>query len=106
MGERNESGQFVKGYSGGPGRPPKAREEKYHEILVSAITFDDFRRIILKAKDQAIKGDAVARKFIADYLVGTPIQRTEHSGPNGGAIPVQRFEAAIENAYGNGNDSD
>ncbi|NIV32806.1 MAG: hypothetical protein GWN58_26180 [Anaerolineae bacterium] len=73
MTERDANGRFVKGKSGNPkGRPKKKREERYYEILVSTVTFDDWKAIVKKAASQAMRGDATARKWLADYIVGTP----------------------------------
>ena len=72
---RDENGRFVKGASGNPnGRPPKKREERYYQITTNAVTFDQWQRIILKAAKQAERGDAQARKWLSEYLVGTPEQ--------------------------------
>lgn len=68
------------------GRPKKEREIKYLEVTLNAVTFSDWEKIVQKARDQALKGDAVARKWLADYLVGAPVQRNEHSGAEGGPI--------------------
>ena len=75
--ERDENGRFVKGWSGGPGRPPKAREERFMEITLSAVTFKDWTDIIKKAVQQAKRGNSAARKFLADYLLGPPNQRVD-----------------------------
>ena len=88
MVERDENGRFVKGHNGGPGRPKKEREEKYLDITMTACTFDDWKAIIKKAVDQAKRGDATARKWLGDYLVGAPTQRHELSGKDGGAIKL------------------
>jgi len=41
---RNEKGKFVKGvWQGGPGRPPKALEDKYRTIFSETITPEKFR---------------------------------------------------------------
>jgi hypothetical protein len=81
--ERDEKGRFIKGSVGNPkGRPPKAREERYYEITLSTVTFADWEEIIRKAADQAKRGDYQARKFLAEYLVGPPVQRTEILGDN------------------------
>ena len=71
---RDEKGRFVKGNSGGPGRPPKEREERYYEITMTACTYKDWEAIIKKAIEQAKRGDAIARKWLSDFLVGTPDQ--------------------------------
>lgn len=74
-GDRDEGGRFAKGHSGNPnGRPKKARETRYYEILVSTITFERWKRIVDKAGQQAERGDATARKWLADYIVGVPEQ--------------------------------
>lgn len=82
---RDEKGRFAKGHSGNPnGRPPKKRELRYYEITVSACTYADWKRVVQKAVQQAIRGDAVARKWLADYLVGMPEQNVNVNG----AIPL------------------
>ena len=78
---RDENGRFVKGQTGNPnGRPKKEREIRYYEIMQSACTFSDWRAISKKAVEQATRGDAVARKFLADYLLGPPTQKHEVTG--------------------------
>jgi len=80
---------FKKGVSGNPaGRAPKAREERYSEILISSVTFEVWEQIVKKAAEQAKKGDQAARKWLADYLVGPPVQRQEVTGKNGNVIEV------------------
>ncbi len=78
MRERDENGRFIKGKSGNPsGRPPKEREERYREILVSTCTFAAWERIVKKAVEQAERGNKDARKWLADYLVGTPVKQVD-----------------------------
>lgn len=90
MTERDEAGKFIKGASGNPhGRPKKEREERFYEILVTTVTFDRWKRIVAKAADQAERGDQAARKWLADYLVGAPIQRQEITGANGGEVVLR-----------------
>ena len=72
--ERDEHGRFVKGV-GGPGRPPRAREERFLEITLEACTFEDWKAVVKKAVELAKRGDATARKWLADYLIGPPAQR-------------------------------
>lgn len=88
MADRGADGRFVKGNPGGPGRPPKEREEKYYEILLNTVTFADWKEIIQKAAAQAKKGDATARKWLSDYIVGAPVQRVEQTGKDGDALRV------------------
>lgn len=88
MAERDENGKFVKGNPGGPGRPKKEREMKFYDLTLSTVTFDDWKEIIKKAVIQAKRGDGVARKWLADYIMGPPVQRLESTGADGGAIVV------------------
>ena len=85
---RGKDGKFIKGSGGGPGRPPKKREERYSEIMLSCVTFVEWEKIVKKAASQAKGGNAVARKWLSDYLMGPPVQRQEISGPDGGALEV------------------
>lgn len=86
---RDDKGRWLPGTkTGSPGRPSRAREERYYQIMMTAVTFADWEVIVKKAAEQAKRGDAVARKWLADYLVGAPIQKLEHTGENGGAIVI------------------
>lgn len=79
MAERDEKGRFVKGSTGNPkGRMPKTREIKFFDLTVSAVSEQDWVDIVDKAKKQAKYGDAVARKWIADYLVGQAVSRMDN----------------------------
>lgn len=66
----------MKGKSGNPaGRKPRATEERYLELTRQAVTEADWKAVVMKAVDQAKRGDANARKFLADYLIGPPAQK-------------------------------
>jgi hypothetical protein len=70
---RDSGGKFVKGHpSVTPGRPKKSREERYYKITMTTCTFDDWKLIVERAIKDAQKGDASARKWLSDYLVGVP----------------------------------
>ena len=71
---RDSKGRFVKGASGNPqGRLPKQTETSYLQVSESVCTFDVWREITMKAVEQAKRGDARARQWLSDYLVGKPI---------------------------------
>ena len=71
---RDEKGRFVKGASGNPqGRLPKEIEQTYLQVCESTCPFDVWREIVLKAVEQAKRGDARARQWLSDYLIGKPI---------------------------------
>lgn len=80
---RDKKGRFVKGHPGAsPGRPKKAREERYLEITKTSCTFADWEAIVQRAVYDAKRGDAQARKWLSDYLVGVPDQ------PLSGAVEI------------------
>lgn len=86
---RKADGKWNKGVSGNPaGRPKKDREVRYYDILHTAVTFEDWKEIVAKAVADAKRGDAVARKWLADYLIGPPIQRQELTGAEGAALTI------------------
>lgn len=87
--ERTKDGKFADGHVGIGGRPRKDREQRFYEVAVSTVTFKDWREIIEKAVYQAKRGDTAARKFLADYLMGTPINRTEIFGKDGEKLQVE-----------------
>ena len=88
--KRDANGRFAKGNRGGPGRPKKARDERYYEILQQACTFDSWKKIIDKAVEQALDGDKDARKFLAGYLMGEPDRYLEIAGGGGGPLLIQK----------------
>ena len=74
---RDETGRFVKGHPGTGGRKKRQIEESYLKIFRNSVSESDWKAIIYKAVEQAKRGDNVARKFIADYLIGVPVQKID-----------------------------
>jgi hypothetical protein len=77
MVERDDNGKFAPGNKGGPGRPPKPKEEKFYRTTLSAVTLSDWREIVKKAVEQAKRGNPSARKWLSDYLIGPPQQKVD-----------------------------
>lgn len=97
---RDEKGRFIKGVVTNPrGRPPKEREARYLDIMLTTVTPDDWAKIIIRAAEQAKRGDAPARKWLSDYLLGPPVQRQEISGPDGDDLRIQTVTDAIKRIY-------
>ena len=96
---RDDKGRFPKGVSGNPtGRKKRQVEDDFMQLLKGAVTREDWIEICIKAVRQARSGDAVARKWLADYLIGSPVQRMEHSGAEGG--PIQYVEVVLDSTGG------
>lgn len=93
---RDESGKFKKGeYRGGPGRPKAEREAAYMRILSQAVKPEDWIEIVDRAVLDAKRGDATARKWLADYLIGPPVQKNENE--NSGAMIIRIIDGdAVE----------
>jgi hypothetical protein len=80
-------GGFKKGRSGNPnGRPRKSIEERYTKAVYSVVKADEFKAVIEMILKAAKRGDMRAAKLILDYTVGTPVQKTELTGRDGGQI--------------------
>jgi hypothetical protein len=93
---RDDRGRFVKGETGNPsGRKPKEQERAYYDVTMSTVSLDDWRAIVQRAANDAKRGDASARKWLGDYLVGQPVQKTEVSGPDGGPVEIKKTYVTI-----------
>ena len=88
--ERDEHGRFTKGNKAG-GRLPVEREHRYYQIMMTHVTIADWEDIIKRAVTDAKRGDSVARKWLADYLIGTPVERKSIT-VEGNPLAVQLIE--------------
>lgn len=52
------------------------KQVDYLKTLAQCVSLDDWQEVIQRALADAKEGDRHARKWLADYLVGTPIRRT------------------------------
>ena len=98
MADRNANGQFTKGNGaakgnrGGPGRPKRSTEERYLSALIRRVTAKDWQVVVDTAVARAKAGDTQARKWLSDYLLGPPVQRTEVTGAGGGPLVVVNWD--------------
>jgi hypothetical protein len=97
MTKRDERGRFVKGETGNPnGRPKRVTETEYLDATVESVSILDWREIVVKAREDAKGGDAVARKWLSDYLIGKPPDTVRVSGNDNAPIPIEfNYAAAI-----------
>lgn len=82
MTERDNRGLFAPGnqVAKGIGRPPKARELARLAILAEIVNEEEWRKVVQIALADAVGGAdgqtrEKGRRFIADYLIGKPIER-------------------------------
>lgn len=81
---RRRNGKFAPGTAGGPGRPTRAAEHHYNELLRKAVSDEDWIEIVERAVEEAKRGGKYgvkAREFIADRLLGKPRMPVEVSDP-------------------------
>lgn len=97
MAERNDKGQFIPGSGGGPGRPKRKTEQEYLDAVLGSVSIADMKAIAKKAVSQAMRGDARARQWVSDYVLGPAPQTLRHTGDEGGPILVEvTFSNAAE----------
>jgi hypothetical protein len=78
-GRDKQSGRFLKGNGGGPGRPAIAKEQAYTQSLAETCSIDDWRAICSRAVEDAKNGDHRAREWLGKYLVGEPASVRLHA---------------------------
>lgn len=76
MGGRDDKGRFLPGHGLKGGRKPRATEERFLELLKEAVTEADWKGVVRKTVALAKKGDARARTWLSDYLMGRPTEKT------------------------------
>lgn len=85
---RNAQGQFVKGYKGGPGRPKRKHEDRYIRWMAQRVKKKDWDQVVDVAMANAKAGDAAARRWLSDYLIGRPPQQVTIEGDVGFQFPA------------------
>lgn len=75
------------------------------EITLSTVTYADWADVIKTAVKLAKRGDAQARKFLADYLLGPAAQRINVEGGLDNALIIEyvndwRQHSAAESPQG------
>ena len=70
--QRDSQGRFLIGHPGGPGRPRRATEAGYLEVLMEACPLERWRGVVERAIVDAEGGDPQARQWLAAYLIGRP----------------------------------
>ena len=72
-GDRDSSGRFTAGNSGGPGNPYAKRVGQLRSALLEAVTADDLQAVITAIVQKAKEGDIAAARILLDRCLGPPI---------------------------------
>ncbi len=88
MTDRDANGRFVPGNASKGGRPARKVEESYLETMRRVVTAGDWEEITVRAIRDAKRGDTAARKWLSDYLIGSPVQKQEVTGADGAALKI------------------
>lgn len=96
----NPMTQFKPGNPGGPGRPKRVRE--IEDALIERFG-DQIPTMVEYLLDGAYSGKVKLHQIVAlekamDRIIGKARQRLEHSGPDGGAIPIKASDELLERA--------
>ncbi len=70
--------------------------DKYFNFLADHVPLERWLKIINMALDQAEEGDAKARKWLSDSLMGTPIQRVVADVIVDSVIPKDQLASVLE----------
>ena len=84
--DRDANGRFLPGHPGLGGRPRRPVEHEYMATLADAVPLELWRKIAARAAEDAAAGDAKARRWLSEHLLGrepaplTELAATELAG--------------------------
>jgi hypothetical protein len=95
MADRDAQGRFVKGWKGGPGRPPAASVHEHRAAMVEAVTPSDIAAIMRKLVAEALDGDVTAARIVLERFFGRPADTETLER-------IERLEELLEGGGDNG----
>lgn len=97
---KGKDGRFLPGNPGGPGNPFVQEMAKFRSFLFSHIKVKDFEGMLDKAVGEAKRGNMIAFKILAEYLLGQPKGefKLEIDNQTNDSKPVVDLYAMIEKA--------
>lgn len=79
MQDRRPNGQWLPGVSGNPnGRQKLSVEDRLFRIMASRVSDEDWKTIVDRQVTKARSGALPSATWIADRLMGKPVERTEN----------------------------
>ena len=85
MARRKQTAGYIRGTAA-----HRRTEGDYMSVLLDTVTLEDWRGVVTGALQAAKGGDASARAWLAQYLVGKP----EHKAPTPLTVVVQQLHGA------------
>lgn len=66
--QRNEKGEFVKGWRGGPGTPKRSTIAEYWDITLQKCPLSKWGEIVQQAVDDALSESVASRRYAREWL--------------------------------------
>lgn len=85
MGRKRQAAELIRGHAA-----HRRTEGDYMSVLLEAVTLEDWRAVVNNAKTLAQAGDAQARSWLAQYLMG----KAAGSAPTPLTVVVQQLNGA------------
>src|SRR5262249_36931438 len=95
---RSPNGRFDRGNQIGTGNPNARRIHENRKAVLEAVAPQDVVAIILKQVDLAKDGDTLAARFVADYVLGKPVQAVSLENEGDGTTIIQVIRATPNHA--------
>jgi hypothetical protein len=93
-----QTGRFVEGNKGGPGRPPRAVEERMLQMLIDVAMDPDTQAAFQRALQAKLcKADPWASDLVIDRMLGKAVQRQEIAGVDGANLPLIELLEELRN---------
>lgn len=80
-----------------------AQNAEGQSYKVKRLAFPDLppdQMVLVKRVRSVAAPDRIANIYLVDRILGKPVQAIEASGPEGGSIPVELFQASLKRIYG------
>ena len=83
-----ETGRFIEGHPGGPGRPKGKRTAELRRELLAETDINELRQVWAKLLELAKGGDLAAIKEVLDRTLGRPVQAVDVEPNDAGPMSI------------------